>query len=407
MRKVFLIALNALTQLARDRRALIMLLLMPMILIGILGMSLKEMMGDGRINPFPVVVVNADQPAKPQMPPGTPQAVLDAIKPIHLGQTLIDDVLGSDAAKEVLKVEIATDLEQARQAVLDGKYSAVIYVPPTFSADVIKGGKPQVHLYSDPGKATNATIVEQVLTAFTEMVTSGNLAARALGPDQGQAFLTGTGAGAAEKLPKVTITSLGTKPVKAMQYYAAAMAIMFMLMTAFTRAKEILKEREDGTLDRILVSPTGKATIVAGQILGNVAVLMAQFVILMFGTTFIYGVDWGPWVAALAIGLAFSVAAAGIGTATAGLVNDSRAADGAIGVVSNICGALSGAMFPLYNFPDSLKLVAKFVPNYWALQGTLDQMAGMGLNYLWVPVAVLGAIGFATGSLGAWRLATK
>lgn len=64
-------------------------------------------------------------------------------------------------------------------------------------------------------------------------------------------------------------------------------------------------------------------------------------------------------------------------------------------------------MFPLYIFPEGLLKVARFVPNYWALQGFLDQMAGMGVQHAWLPVTILCITGLATGALGAWRLATR
>ncbi|HWI52814.1 MAG TPA: ABC transporter permease, partial [Symbiobacteriaceae bacterium] len=173
------------------------------------------------------------------------------------------------------------------------------------------------------------------------------------------------------------------------------------------RAKDILQEQADGTLARILTSPTNRVQVTTGQILGTMAVILSQFVILMIGTRLLFQVDWGGWYAALALGAAFSLAAAGIGTAAAALFNDPRAADSATGVVGMIFAALSGSMFPLYLFPDGLKMIARFIPNYWALQGFLDQMSGLGLSYLWMPVAVLCAIGLVTGSVGAWRLASK
>lgn len=403
MRKVLIIAWNALFRLFRDKKALIVLLLMPMVLIGILGAALGTMMDSGGINPFNVIIVNADQDARPVMPPGTPAAVIEQLPTTNLGKLLADDVLNSDQVKEILHVTAADDLAAARATVADGKTVSVIYVPSTFSADVLSGKAANIDVYSDPGQTTFAAIVAQIVQAFTEQVTTGNLAARFVGPAESQKVVAEINAA----LPTVTVTSTGAKPVKAIQYYAAAMAIMFMVMTAFNRAKDILQEQHDGTLSRILVSPTSKATLIAGQILGNMAIVMAQFIILMIGTRLLYQVDWGNWNAALLLGAAFSLATAGIGTAAAGLFNDPRAADGATGTIGMIFAALSGAMFPIYFFPDGLKLVAKFIPNYWALQGFLDQMADLGISYLWMPVAVLTAIGVVTAGVGAWRLASK
>jgi len=403
MRKVLIIAWNALSRLFRDKKALIVLLLMPMVLIGILGSALGNMMDGGGINPFDVIIVNADKDAKPAMPPGTPAAVLEQVPATNLGKLLAEDVLLSDDVKEIINLSTSTDLEAAKATVAEGKAVSVIFVPATFSADVLSGKAANIDIYSDPGQQTFADIVDQVVRAFTEQVTTSNLAAHLIGHEQPQQSVEQINAG----LPTITVAPSAAKPVKAIQYYAAAMAIMFMVMTAFNRAKDILQEQHDGTLARILISPTTKATLITGQVLGNMAIVTAQFVILMIGTRLLYKVDWGNWSAALLLGIAFAMASAGIGTAAAGLFKDPRAADGATGTIGMIFAALSGSMLPIFLFPEGLKMVARFIPNYWALQGFLDQMSGLGISYLWTPVAVLSAIGVVTAGVGAWRMATK
>lgn len=404
MRKVILVALNALTRLSRDRKGLILLIGMPLLLIAILGTALNGMMQPSTLDPFSVLMVNADQPAKPALPPGAPPEAAAALQPVNLGKVLVDEVFGNDQVEQIVKLTLATDLEAARAQVAEGKAVAVVYVPPTFSADVLAGKQTAVQLLTDPGQATQAAIVEQIAMAFTDQVTADSLATRLLSGEQARDL---TAEAARRALPQVANTQTGARNVKAVQYYSAAMAVMYMVMTAFARAKQILQDRDDGTLSRILISPTARPAVVAGQILGNVVVLVAQFLVLMAGTRLFFGVDWGSWPAALSLGAATAVAAAGIATAAAGLLDDPKAADAATGTVALVMAALSGAMFPLYGFPEWMRLIAKFIPNYWALQGFLDQMAGLGAAYLWTPLAVLLSIGLITGSLGAWRLATR
>lgn len=411
MRKVLAIALNGLARTARDKRALALFLLMPMMLIGILGAALKGMLSGGRINPFEVIVVNADAPARPPVASGTPAFAPARFPTFHFGKILAEEILTGDRVREVMRVAPATDLEKAKSDVSAGKAAAVVYVPPTFTADALAGRPATVQVFSDPGRPVQADIVSQVVRSFTDSVASGALLGRIQGLDGARKFQTEGSAGS-EALdprgaPRLTEVPSGARPVSAIQYYSAAMAIMFMVMTALARAKDIMRERQEGTLFRMLVSPTSRATVLAGQILGSVALVLAQFIVLMLGTRFLFGVYWGAWLPALLLGAAFALAAAGIGTAAAGLLNDPRSADASIGLVGNIFGALSGGMFPIYIFPEGLKLVAKFIPNYWALQGFLDQMAGVGLSSLWLPVAVLVAMGMATGGIGAWRLASK
>lgn len=382
MRKVTMIAGCALLRLFRDRTALLVFLLLPVVLIGILGASLGPLMDGGSPDPFDVIVVGADPP---------------------IGRILVDEVLSGDRVKAVARTMTMADLDAAKAAVRRGEAAAVIHLPATFSADVLAGRPALIDLYVDPGRPIEAAIVEQIVRSFAEGVSAVALTGRLAGWDEAQRLAAELAAG----LPGVVEVTAGPRPVRAIQYYAAAMSVMFMVMTAFHRAREILRERDHGTLARILVSPTSKAAVIAGQVLGSMAVLLAQFAILMLSARLLYGVDWGSVWAALLIGAAFSAAAAGIGTAAAGLFRDARAVDAATAAVGLILGALSGAMVPLYQFPDGLKLAARFIPNYWALQGLLDQMAGVGSGSLWTTVAVLVAIGVVAGGLGAWRLAVR
>lgn len=315
---------------------------------------------------------------------------------VHFGKILVDDVLGNEQVKRIITAAPARDLEQARAEVAAGRAAAVIYVPGGLTADLLAGKSARVGILTDPGQPTQAEIVTQVARAFTESITASILAGRT----PGAADLT-------PLRPDLKEVPAGTRSVSAMQYYAAAMAAMFMVMTAFSRARDLLAEREAGTLPRLLVSPTSKAQVLAGQVLGTVAILMGQFLILMGGTRLLFGVDWGPTTPALLIGTAFALAASGIGTGAAGVLNNPRAADAGIGLAGNLFGALSGAMFPLWAFGDSMRAVAKFIPNYWMLQSFYDQMAGVGPAVPWTALTVLLSIGMAFGALGAWRLAAK
>jgi ABC-2 type transport system permease protein len=393
VRKVITIALNVLLRTARDRKALIMLLAMPLILIGILGNALKGVMGDWKLDPFPLLVVNADKGAAA---PGAGE--------VRFGTLLAEHLLASAGVKKYLNATAADDLAHAKADVAAGKAVAVIYVPPTFTADVLAGKPAAVQVATDPGQPTQAGIVMQVVRGFTEGVTSGALTSKLLGPTAAAQTLQ---PGAQSLAPQIREVAPGARPVSAMQYYAAAMAAMFMVMTAFARAKDIILERQQGTLSRMLTSPTPRSALLAGQILGNAVVGLAQFIVLMVGTRLIYGVDWGSWGGSLLVGAAFAVAVAGVGAAAAGILNDPKAADAGMGIASNVFGMLSGAMLPVYTFTGLMKMVAQVIPNYWALKGFLDMMAGLSLGSLLLPVAVLVAVGAVTGTVGAWRLASR
>lgn len=389
MRKALLIALNSLRFTMRDRKALLLSLVIPLILIQILGLALKGLLVEGRIEPFTVIVVNRDVPTTPAL---------------DLGQLFLTEVLGSEQVKAIINSEIATDLTTARQAVAAGEAAAVIEIPASFTSEALAGKGAHLALYTDPGQPIQAGIATAVAGAFTEMITSQLLPGRLLEP-QSVAQLSADLA----KVGAVTLQerAASTRSVSALQYYAAGMAVMYMLMTAIMRASSIIDERENGTLQRMLISPTSATAILAGQLLGAMLVPIAQFLLLLLGTRFLFGVDWGPLGSALLLGITFALATGGIGVAIAAWVNDRKATESVGSLIAPLFGALSGSMTPLYIFPDSVKTAAKFVPNYWALQGFIDQMAGLGPSHLWTPVAILLGVAVVTSAVGVARLAAK
>lgn len=396
MRKVLIIAGNSLLRTSRDKKALALLLLMPMILIAILGSALQGMMGEGKINPFKVILVNADQPARPPLPPGTPAAVAAELPEFHLGKLFADEVLGGEQVRRLITTVPQQNLQVARDEVAAGRAIAAVHIPAEYTAEALAGRPGSVRVLHDPGHQLQSEIVLQIVNSFTEGVTAGVLSGKLVGADVVQGAM-----------PVLKEVPAGTRTISAMQYYAAAMAVMFMVMTAFGQAGDIISERRNGTLARILVSPTGQGAILAGLALGTVTILLGQFLVLMAGTRLLFGVYWGPLLPALALGSAFALATTGIGLLAAGLLNDPRATDGLIGIVGTLFASLSGAMFPIYAFPAAMKLVAKAIPNYWALQGFLDQMAGLGATSAVFPVSVLAGIGLVTGLAGTLRMATR
>ena len=411
MRKILAIAGISVIRIARDKKALLMLLAMPMILIGILGMALKDLWSDAGINPFAVTVVNADQAAKPPLPAGAPAALAAQLPTLQFGKVLAEDVMQSDQVKKIIKAQTSTDLDQAKADLMAGKTYAVVYVPPTFTADALAGKAAKVQVFTDAGHSTEANITRQVVASFTDGLTSQLLSQRNMSPEQLAEVSASASADLAKEAqaqaPKLKTVPSGTRSVSAMQYYAAAMAVMFMMMTALGRSATIIEDRQNGTLLRILTTPTARATVIAGQILGTLAVVVLQMALLFLGTRYLYGVIWGDWLHVGLLGLSFAIAASGVGTAVGGLLNDPKAADASVGLVGNLFGALSGAMFPLYIFPDALKLVAKVIPNYWALTGFLDQMSGVGGAHFATSTGVLIAIGLVAGAIGTWRLAGR
>ncbi len=164
-------------------------------------------------------------------------------------------------------------------------------------------------------------------------------------------------------------------------------------------------ERQKGTLRRLLVTPTAKATYLLGTISGQVVLALGQMLVLIAFGTMVMRLNWGHAPAALAVMLiASTLAAAALGTMLGTVVKTEGQANGLSIMLGMVMALLGGCWYPLELFPPFVRDAVKILPTTWAMQGLLDiVLRGRGLDAVLPEAGVL--LGFATVFfvLGIWR----
>jgi ABC-2 type transport system permease protein len=193
-----------------------------------------------------------------------------------------------------------------------------------------------------------------------------------------------------------------------MQYYAAAMAVMFLLFNATMGAKSIIQERNTETLARLMMSPTSNGSILIGKFMGTLLFALIQLIIFYMATSLFYDVNWGGNILqVLAVGIAYSVAVSGLSMILAAIVSEEKTTDLISGVGVQIFAILGGSMLPIYIFPDALQSFANITPNKWALTSFLSVMSGTSWSQLFLPISVLILMGLLSLTIGTWRLKAR
>ena len=164
-------------------------------------------------------------------------------------------------------------------------------------------------------------------------------------------------------------------------------------------------ERQEGTLRRILTTPTRKATYLVGTITGQVLMALVQMLLLIGFGMLVLKVSWGQSPAALALILVTSaLAAAALGTALGTIVRSPGQANGLSIMLGMVMALLGGCWYPIELFPTFVQNAVKILPTNWAMQGMLDLvLRGQGLTAVLPEAAVL--VGFAVLflTIGVWR----
>jgi ABC-2 type transport system permease protein len=154
-------------------------------------------------------------------------------------------------------------------------------------------------------------------------------------------------------------------------------------------------ERANGTLRRLLVTPTPKAAYLGATILGQVLTALVQMTLLVVFGSVVMKMNWGQSPAALVmVMVASALSAAALGTMLGTLVRSESQANGLSTMIGMLLAMMGGCWYPIELFPAGIRNAAQALPTYWAMQGFLDiAVRGQGPTGVAQECAVL--LGFA------------
>ena len=409
MRRAFDIAFKDLRVWARDPAAMGILLGMPAILILILGSALGGIMSGGgsRIS---VAIVNLDS------------RILPIARPDDQAAKLEDALTGSSRLKALFVMQRTHDLARVEQRIANGELSAALVIPKGFGADLAASDATLLVL-KDPGAGIAAGIWESVVKAVATRYSAVLVVAKtttqaaqdarspALSRPGGLSALVGMAIarGArddaldAVKIDETTVS--GSTKVSSLDYYSLSMTAMFLMFGAMFGAFSTINERREQTMDRMLASPTPKASVVGGKMLGVFLLGMVQFVALYVFTRFMLHVEWGANpLATFMVGSGEVAAVTGLATLIASLARTARAAGGIGPLLVQIQALVGGAFFPVTILPPWIQPIRYLSIVGWTMEGWRRvQVLGHGVSAVLVPTLALLAFSAVFFAFGVWR----
>ncbi len=177
-------------------------------------------------------------------------------------------------------------------------------------------------------------------------------------------------------------------------FYAAAIGVMFLLFTASGAAGALLDEAESGTLDRVLASRVTMTSLMLGKLTYNSVLAFAQLVLMFLWGWAVFKLDfWSHIPGFVVMGVFTSVAVAAFGLLLASICK-TRAQLGALStLVILVMSSIGGSMFPRFLMPEGMQKAGLLTINAWAIDGfTKIFWRDEPISHLWPQVLVLVAI---------------
>jgi ABC-2 type transport system permease protein len=176
-------------------------------------------------------------------------------------------------------------------------------------------------------------------------------------------------------------------------YMAPGLALMFLMFTVANGGRTLLSERAQGTLPRLLVSPTSSAQVLGGKVFGIYLTGVAQMLILIGASTLLFGLKWGDPLGVVALVLAAVAGAVGWGMLITALAKTPGQINAIGSAIMLIFGILGGSFLSIDYMPDWFVALSRITPNAWGLDGFNTLALGGRLADLGEPIAALLAMG--------------
>lgn len=358
-------------QVLRDRRTVALIIFAPLIIL-----TLGAVLFRSKPAPVPIGIVNEDL--------GISSPVAGSI---NLGQRIVDEISAMDFFRVVPVTHDEVD------AILrDGSVKAVLVLSEDFTTAFLKNRQAALDLRLEGSEPTRSmSIIANVTQAA--MKTLAGLAGTGLG------MSGSTSAGQGEsKLPvSITATYLyGGELFDTMDYiapvYIALLGVFFVFLLACIA---FLRERSQGTMERLAATPASRFEIVLGYMLGLGLFGLIQVTLILFFTVWVIGIHHNGSLALMLLIVAVTaVVGVNPGILASAFARTEFQVLQFIPLLIFPQILLGGTFWSVADMPTYLQPFAYIMPIYYANVALRDVMLkGWGLAEIWPNLAILVGIG--------------
>ncbi|OJW05223.1 MAG: multidrug ABC transporter permease [Sphingobacteriales bacterium 44-61] len=332
----------------RDKRTMFILLGMPIVEIIIFGFALTNEVKNSKIAVFDQ---SADQASVAITQELNASRYFDVVKDIHS----------------------YSDIDAAFRK---GTMKLAVVFPKNFHEDLLHLNKAQVQLIADASDPNVATTLTNYATAiildYQDRITQGREVPYTIKTEQRMLY--------------------NPQLKGAYSFVPGVMAMVLMLICTMMTAVTIVKEKETGTMEIMLVSPLQPFKIIVAKAVPYLLLSLINIASILLLSTFVLGVPiQGNLLLLIGEGVLFIITCLTLGLLISTSTDSQQTA-----MFISLTGMflptvmLSGFMFPIENMPRFLQIISNIVPARWFYSIVKDVMIkGLGFTAVWKETLIL------------------
>lgn len=283
-------------------------------------------------------------------------------------------------------VERTTDPRAITHALDHGDTVVGVEIPRGFTAD-LAAGRAHVQLLVDGTNSNTGTVALGYAQRIVQRFTAENAGTPAAGIDlRARAWYNPGLVSRVYNVPAVV---------------GALLLVMALLLTALA----IVRERELGTLEPLMVSPLTPAELILGKTIPVAIVAFIDLVLVCAAAILWFDVPFRGSVATLFVGSAFYILAAlGIGLFISSISRTQQEAFMSMFLLILPALILSGFMYPVETMPSAFRTLTYLNPVRWFLESVRAIfLKGAGFAELWPQLTFIAISAVVVLALATWR----
>ncbi len=276
------------------------------------------------------------------------------------------------------------------KSIFRGEVKLGIIIPADFSRRIIKGDTSNIQIILDGTDSNTAQIVLNYIKLLVHRLNEEITTNVSRWRQKSLILLS------AKKLPDIRFRMLYNPELRSANFMIPGVIVMVLVVTtALLTAMSIVKEKELGTMEQLIVSPLKPAEIILGKLLFFVIIGFIEIFIVLSAGSLIFNVPVKGSVALLfAFSGLFLLTTLGLGMLISSITKTQQQAMTAAFFIILPMILLSGFIYPIENMPEAIQYITYLIPLRYFLviiRGII--LKGVGLVYLWDEAFILLVIG--------------
>lgn len=272
--------------------------------------------------------------------------------------------------------ETSLSEQEIESTLKKGDVKCILVFPPDFGKDLLHSGKAQVQIIADGSDPNTAKTLVNYLTAIIANY---------------QQEISPTAALPYRIVPETRML-YNEEGNGSLNFIPGVMALILMIVCTALTAVAVVKEKELGTMEVLLVSPFKPIFVLISKAVPYLVLSLANFTLIILLAVFVLNVEIkGSIVLLFLVSTLFIITCLSFGLLISNVTSSQQAA-----LLLSIMGMMiptlifTGFMFPIENMPRVFQVISHIVPSRWYFLIIKSVMLkGLGFAYIWKETLVL------------------